>query len=99
MSVFLQLESLEANHLGCNLRPGAEAQLVDHAVQMSQQRLILQLQSPRPQLRLFHSFLQGVDIGPLLVNSTKELVLFLVNIGVPCTVTIRHGLSIRFDLG
>ena len=91
--------NFRANHLESNLRPGAEAQFIHHAIQMSRQRLILQLQRPRPQLRSLHPFLQGVNIGPLAIDSTKELVLFFVNVGVPRSVAICHGLSICFDLG
>ena len=82
------IRKIRANHLGSDLRPGAEAQLVNHAVQASRQQLVLQLQGSHPQLRSFHPFLQGVNIGPLSINLTKELVLFLVNICVPCTVAI-----------
>ena len=35
----------------------------------------------------------------LTIDSTKELVLFLVDIRVSRTVAIRHGLGIRLDLG
>ena len=69
------IRKIRANHLGSDLRPGAEAQLANHAVQVSQQQLVLQLQGSRPQLRTFHPFLQGVNISPLSVNSTKELTL------------------------
>ena len=36
-SDFLQLRKFRANHLGSNLRPGAEAQFIHHAVQTCQQ--------------------------------------------------------------
>ena len=42
--------NFRANHLGSNLRPGAEAQFIHHAVQACQQQFILQLQRLRPQL-------------------------------------------------
>ena len=91
--------NFRANHLGSNLRPGAEAQFVHHAIQTRRQRLVLQLQRFRPQLRLLHAFLQGIDVDPLTIDSAKELVLFLVDVGVPRPVAICHGLSIRLDLG
>ena len=97
-SVFLQLRKIRANHLGCDLHPGAEAQLVHHAVQTHRQRLVFQLQRPRSQLRLFHPFLQGIDIGSLPVNTMKELVLFLVDICISHTVAICHSLGVRLDL-
>ena len=50
------IRNSRANHLGSNLRPGAEAQFVHHAIQMRRQRLVLQLQCPRPQIRSFHAF-------------------------------------------
>ena len=76
------IRNFRANHLGGNLRPGAEAQFVHHAVQMRRQRLVLQLQCLRPQFRSLHPFFQGVDIGTLTIDPTKELVLFLVDIRV-----------------
>ena len=44
------IRNFRANHLGSNLRPGAEAQFVHHTIQTHQQRLVLQLQRSRPQL-------------------------------------------------
>ena len=35
------IRKIRANHLGSNLHLGAEAQLIDHAIQTSRQRLIL----------------------------------------------------------
>ena len=37
------IRNFRANHLGSNLRPGAEAQFVYHAVQTRRQRFVLQL--------------------------------------------------------
>ena len=93
------IRNFRANHLGSNLHPGAEAQFIHHAVQARRQRFVLQLQRPCPQLRSFHPFLQGIDVGPLMIDSPEELILFLVDVGVPRPVAICHGLSIRFDLG
>ena len=93
------IRNFRANHLGSNLRPGAEAQFIHHAVQVRRQGFVLQLQYLCPQLRPLHPFLQGVDIGSLTIDSTKELVLLFVDIGVPRPVAICHGLSVRFDLG
>ena len=92
------IRKIRANHLGSNLCPGAEAQFIHHAVQPSRQRLVFQLQGPHPQLQSFHPFLQGVDISSLLVNSTKELVLLLVDVHIPFMVAICHGLCICLDL-
>ena len=65
---------------------------------MSQQRLVLQLQGPCPQLRPLHLFLQSIDISPLPINSTKELVLFFVNVCVPGMIAICHSLHVHLDL-
>ena len=93
------IRKIRANHLGCNLHPGAEAQLIDHAVQMSQQRLILQLQCPRPQFGPFHLLFQCVDVDLLSIESTKELILFLINVCIPHTVAVCHGFGICLNLG
>ena len=44
-------------------------------------------------------FLQAVDIVLLSVKTTKELILFLVDIGIPRLVTIGHSLHIGLNLG
>ena len=72
MSEFSFIRNFRANHLGSNLRLGAEAQFVHHAVQMSRQRFVLQFQRLRPQLRPFHPLFQGINIGPLPIDPTKE---------------------------
>ena len=90
--------NFRANHLGRNFRLGAEAQFIHHAVQTRRQRFVLQFQHPRPQFRLVHPFFQSINIGPLAINSTKEFILLLVDVRIPCTVAIRHGLGIRLDL-
>ena len=66
---------------------------------MSQQQLVLQLQSPCPQLRSLHLILQCVNVDPLPVEAMEEFILLLVNICVPCTIAVHHGLSIHLDLG
>ena len=90
--------NFRANHLRSNLHLGAEAQFIHHAVQTHQQRFVLQFQRPCPQLQSFHLLFQGVDVNTLMIDLTEKLVLFLVNIRVPRTVAIRHGLGIRLDL-
>ena len=99
MSVFLQTRKIRANHLGSNLRPGAEAQFVNHAVQMSRQRLVLQFQSPHPQLRPFHPLLQRINISPLPIDTSKELVLLFIDVRVPGTIAVGHSFCICLNLG
>ena len=68
------IRKIRANHLGSNLHLGAEAQFVDHTVQVSQQQLALQLQGPCPQLRSLHTLLQRINIGALPIDMLEELV-------------------------
>ena len=40
---------------------------------------------------------QTTPVIPLFVQITEEFVLLLINMGVPCPVTLSHGLSICLD--
>ena len=48
---------------------------------------------------LLYTILQCIDIIPLPIKMMKELVLFLINISIPCPITVCHSLGICLDLG